>query len=166
MVVMVVVVVMAAEAAAVAFAVVNSVITVITGATLSVELVVVVDAFSRYPDKLTFQSNIPYGLPKITSFIKNCPFQGDTNFISVIHNIESILGITVQNALNTVDDEAAESNMDADDDEDDDSSSSDDDDDDDDDAAAAAGGHVDEEETKDPANFIVAAIADPGEIRE
>ena len=43
---MVVVVVMAAEAAAVAFAVVNSVITVITGATLSVELVVVVDAFS------------------------------------------------------------------------------------------------------------------------
>ena len=73
----------------------------------------------------------------------------------MIHNIESILGITVQNALNTVDDEAAESNMDADDDDDDDSSSSDDDDDDDD----------DDVETKD-ANFIVATVAEPSETRE
>ena len=76
----------------------------------------------------------------------------------MIHNIESILGITVQNALNTVDDEAAESNMDADDDDDDDSSSSDEDDDDDDD-------DIDDVETKD-ANFIVATVAEPSEMRE
>ena len=77
----------------------------------------------------------------------------------MIHNIESILGITVQNALNTVDDEAAESNMDADDD--DESSDSEDDDDDDDDEDDD---DVDAE-TKG-ANFIVAPIADPAEIRE
>ena len=75
----------------------------------------------------------------------------------MIHNIESILGITVQNALNTVDDEAAESNMDADDDDDDDSTDSEDDDLDDEDDIDAV-----DEETK-LANFIVAPVAEPRE---
>ena len=79
--------------------------------------------------------------------------RGDTNFISVIHNIESILGITVQNALNTVDDEAAESNMDADDDDEDDDEDDDDSTDSDD----------DDDEDVDAANFIVAPVAEPRE---
>ena len=68
----------------------------------------------------------------------------------MIHNIESILGITVQNALNTVDDEAAESNMDADD--------NDDDDENDDDSTDF---EDNDDEDVDAANFIVAPVAEP-----
>ena len=77
--------------------------------------------------------------------------QGDTNFIAVIHNIESILGITVQNALNTVDDEATAE----DDDEDDNSSGSESDEDDEDDDGELDG-----------VNFVPAPIAESRGAKE